>query len=97
MNERGTVTVKERGGMTTICKQQSTTNKKDTIDRGGMTTCQGNNKHLALWRQLATPDTQTPNRLVKHNSNSILIYICDLLKDNFLQLSDNNEGKKKEV
>ena len=38
---------------------------------------------------------QHPNRLVRYNS--ILIYICDLSKDTFLQFSDINEGKKKQV
>jgi hypothetical protein len=37
----------------------------------------------------------TPNRLEKHNS--IQIYICNLFNDTFLQFSDTNEGKKKQV
>jgi hypothetical protein len=47
---------------------------------------------LALWRQLARPNTA--NRLVRHNS--ILIYICNLLKDTFLQwLTTKKERKNK--
>jgi hypothetical protein len=49
-----------------------------------------------FWRDGYTLQTLPfPNRLVRHNS--ILIYICYLLKDTFLQLIDNDEGKKKEV
>ena len=33
----------------------------------------------------------SPNRLVKHDS--ILIYICNSLKDTFLQVIDTNKGK----